>query len=1437
MDTLGLSTPYKVWQCSQCQGDTEFYCNTCKRDLCLQCKEKHVIDLHTKHHDVVIYREKFEHLQKQEPALLYDARKQQVENEQLELMSTPVLHTSVCVTGVSHGVLHISRVMSDRVWVSDDYNLILTDTTGDTIHRVTDITWYGGGHTVNSSGELIYIDRKRNINKLSTDNKTVTRLIQRTSPWEPVCVYCSPSTGDLMVGMYNYKTGKVTRYNSSGQHILTIEHDHTGHTLYSYPLFITENNNGDIIVSHWNNYNRGAVVVTERGGRHRFSYTGPPSGSSLDPLGICTDALSHILVCDHNTYTVQMIDKDGHFLSLLLTQQHGINRPRSLNYDDKTHLLWVGSFNTNTVSVYRYLQRRYSLNDDSVDDEKRIFKSTDDKNILEDTSEKTELELRLSPTGKEKKDKTPLSAKIIPDFLPPFIKPTSTALEKKLLVSDAFLTSRFKPSIHSSLPVSDYRSPFRGIGPLEEWRRISQKHRGIHRNKPLIYSSIPDDSVDDEKRIFKSTDDTNILEDTRKKTELKLMLSRTGKEKKDKIPISADIIPGKKRKFWNLQSPMENEDPGPSASKLKILGEANLDSAVTDVVLLSEHENTSSGDDMSVDGKMSSEEIKPLKGTSKYGSWSTNKPAIRSHGKRLPHYSSRLGKTQKAKKKRKTKKYSYIMTEEMITFNKKLEQLRENAEADIRIHALVNSLNIETKFRRLWRSEPINQAYGEFICNLDYLDCVGLGVGITMKPFNQYIQPFYGRRVNDFLGWMKDCVKVLGKTRSTQWGSVSSILFAIYAKEAILEFKPKELAEILDYSMRCAMENENYLLVFEIVRIYIFDHVIQLQRIFKDTKGVSPLIIDIILQTSRKMILRKFPNLQNNAIVLSFCWECGQGILTRMVLIMSYKGSIEITDSIPDEVMGFKLVLHNLAHLSDEASQVFKSIPVSKKIPLPTVTESEARELFSKHSNLTMISASPYKSVGYSKGKHIVVEKLCISLFCLHKGYIPYGEEQFPKKIRDVEVDVQEGYCYFGAGRSLELGGHIKRLGSGSIGGFVYLPNNKVGLITCAHVVFSSEEMMNGQLTDTSQIEVEAFDKRHHSYKVCGKCKCAKFPQYNMIGQPVSKPDPSVDAALIELDQDIDTFEFKAGISEQLQSAGFDPSNPPVFFGEVVPLPDPVPVHRLIERIPNNSDIVVKYVTATGTVIGQDYLSNTTSGEVTSLSDPDPVFKVSGSIPNKLDSVVKYGAVTGFTIGNLYHSPVHVRFVQENLNLPGNLHSAVMCDQIEIQNLPQGQFFKVGDSGSFVFCINPDKTLSCLGMAVGLSTRESCLVTPIGRILDNLCPGARLKSCGSSGTSSLHSSNTHLKQQSSDTVSSHAALQSILGEMMITMQSNFHASLQDVQRNIETNFQSSLQNVERNFQVSLQNVQREVQTLQSQVKQTEDSKTQSSSNQSSANQN
>jgi hypothetical protein len=219
--------------------------------------------------------------------------------------------------------------------------------------------WYGV-HTVNNCGELIYIDSDYNINKISTDNTTVTILLERPSPWEPRCVYCSPKTGDLMVGMWDLYTvtGKVNLYSKYLHLILTIQQDKVGHTLYGVPSYIIENRNGDIIVS---DHGCRAVVVTDRGGGHRFSYTGPPSRLQLSPDGICTDAMSHILVCDDNTHTVQMIDKDGHFLSLLLTPQCGINLPYSLDYDDKTHLLWVGSWKNDTVRAYRYIQRRYSI--------------------------------------------------------------------------------------------------------------------------------------------------------------------------------------------------------------------------------------------------------------------------------------------------------------------------------------------------------------------------------------------------------------------------------------------------------------------------------------------------------------------------------------------------------------------------------------------------------------------------------------------------------------------------------------------------------------------------------------------------------------------------------------------------------------------------------------------------------------------------------------------------------------------------------------------------------------------------------------------------------------------------------------------------------------------------------------------------------------------
>ncbi|XP_078312218.1 uncharacterized protein LOC144618950 [Crassostrea virginica] len=298
----------------------------------------------------------------------------------LTLMSSPVLQKSLAVTGVKYCV-HISCVTPDRVWVSDYNNIILTDTTtGKQLHSVNDSLYEDpddiyslfspGKHTVNCDSELIYIDEEKNINKLSSDMKTTTTLIKLTdTAWEPLCVYCSPSSGDLLVGMWRFgtDTGKVMRYDNTGKHKQTIPHnDNTPHDLYKDPYYITENNNGDVLVS---DSDRG-VVVTSGEGVHRFSYTGPPSGSRLfytplRPLGICTDVMSHILVSDEYTHTVQMLDRDGQFLSYLLTRQSpGIHvRPLGLSYDVTNHVLWVGSEDYNTLSVYRYINRHLAFSD------------------------------------------------------------------------------------------------------------------------------------------------------------------------------------------------------------------------------------------------------------------------------------------------------------------------------------------------------------------------------------------------------------------------------------------------------------------------------------------------------------------------------------------------------------------------------------------------------------------------------------------------------------------------------------------------------------------------------------------------------------------------------------------------------------------------------------------------------------------------------------------------------------------------------------------------------------------------------------------------------------------------------------------------------------------------------------------------------------------
>nr|XP_022340407.1 E3 ubiquitin-protein ligase TRIM71-like isoform X2 [Crassostrea virginica] len=249
---------------------------------------------------------------------------------------------------------HVSVVKSGKLWVSDwRGNLVQTDLQGNPLEKIKTSDGFGY-HTATQDGDLIYTGQyKRMIYRITPDKK-ITEFI-KTGGLMPLSVHSSRINGDILVGMYKDKEAKVTRYSQAGKEIQNILRDNKGQELYSDPHYITENINGDICTS---DHNKHAVVVVNKSGQHRFSYTG--QGSEFNPFGfhpwgICTDVLGHILVCDHISKSVHLLCQDGGLLSFILSEQQGINHPRGLCVDDENNL-YVGQYDTNTVTVYKYLQ-------------------------------------------------------------------------------------------------------------------------------------------------------------------------------------------------------------------------------------------------------------------------------------------------------------------------------------------------------------------------------------------------------------------------------------------------------------------------------------------------------------------------------------------------------------------------------------------------------------------------------------------------------------------------------------------------------------------------------------------------------------------------------------------------------------------------------------------------------------------------------------------------------------------------------------------------------------------------------------------------------------------------------------------------------------------------------------------------------------------------
>lgn len=266
------------------------------------------------------------------------------------LLNSAVLTSKINVPGMTL-IRQIAYIKFGRLWASDYKTLKQVDINGSVIRTVNDAVDEYRAIAVTENGDLLYVHN--NGHSIQKTTQDVTTFIMCTSEHEKVeCMHSSQINGDILLGLNNSltKNWKLARYSRIGEKIQDIEMDDQGQRLFIKPVFITENMNGDIITS---DFEKEAVVVVDRSGKHRFNYPADCSQTEFVPGDICTDTYGHILVINDNL-SVYLLDQDGILLTQMLTpEQLKFIYPFALCVHDKH--VYVGG-ESGRIEVYKYLK-------------------------------------------------------------------------------------------------------------------------------------------------------------------------------------------------------------------------------------------------------------------------------------------------------------------------------------------------------------------------------------------------------------------------------------------------------------------------------------------------------------------------------------------------------------------------------------------------------------------------------------------------------------------------------------------------------------------------------------------------------------------------------------------------------------------------------------------------------------------------------------------------------------------------------------------------------------------------------------------------------------------------------------------------------------------------------------------------------------------------
>uniref|UniRef100_K1Q7R0 Tripartite motif-containing protein 2 n=1 Tax=Magallana gigas TaxID=29159 RepID=K1Q7R0_MAGGI len=169
-----------------------------------------------------------------------------------------------------------------------------------------------------------------------------------TGDWDPYGI-TSVAPGELLICLIKDDQSKVVRYNSTGTVLQEIQYDSQCQPLYEDANYITENVNGDIIVT---DYKKNAAITVNRLGIFRYSYSGQDSNFVIS--SVATDSVGHVIVIDFGGDKIHMLDRDGRFLRYIIPDE-GIKNPRGVCTLAHGEML-VGEGLTGIIKRIKYLE-------------------------------------------------------------------------------------------------------------------------------------------------------------------------------------------------------------------------------------------------------------------------------------------------------------------------------------------------------------------------------------------------------------------------------------------------------------------------------------------------------------------------------------------------------------------------------------------------------------------------------------------------------------------------------------------------------------------------------------------------------------------------------------------------------------------------------------------------------------------------------------------------------------------------------------------------------------------------------------------------------------------------------------------------------------------------------------------------------------------------